>query len=161
MIIGLMSDTHGLLRNEAMQALMQSELIIHAGDIGKPEIVTALKAIAPVVAIRGNIDVSPWAASLPRSETVQAGMHKIYVVHDLKDLDFDPVAQGIDIVVSGHSHKPATREINGVLYVNPGSAGPRRFRLPITVAHLDTGQRPPKVTFTNLLDHSPGCASSR
>src|ERR1051326_249360 len=100
MIIDLISDTHGLLRDEAMKALTQSELIIHAGDIGKPEIIRALKATAPVVAIRGNIDTSPWAASLPTSETVQAGMHKIYIIHNLKELDFDPVAQGIAIVIS-------------------------------------------------------------
>jgi hypothetical protein len=156
MIIGLISDTHGLLRDEAIKALIQSELIIHAGDVGKPEIITALKATAPVVAIRGNIDTSRWAASLPSSETVQAGMHRIHIIHNLKDLDFDPVAQGIDIVISGHSHKPASSEIGGVLYINPGSAGPRRFRLPVTVARLDTRHKPAKVTFTNLLDYAKG-----
>jgi hypothetical protein len=132
--IGLISDTHGLLRPEAVRALEGSDLIIHAGDVGKPEVLDALKRLAPVVAVRGNVDRGPWAGALPLTAIVEPG---IYVLHDVKELDLDPTAKGYRMVVSGHSHKPSLTEEASVLYVNPGAAGPRRFRLPVTVARLD------------------------
>ena len=148
--IGLISDTHGLLREEAVEALRGSELIIHAGDVGKPEILEALKKIAPVVAVRGNVDTEPWAQALPETAVVEAGAAMIYVLHDVKALDLNPAAAGFHIVVSGHSHKPGKSERDGVLYVNPGSAGPRRFQLPVMVARLNLGRMPYEVEFVNL-----------
>ena len=148
--IGLISDTHGLLREEALRALKSSELIIHAGDVGKPEIIDMLKCIAPVVAVRGNVDTEPWASALPETEIVEAGAATIFVLHDVHALDLNPAAAGFHIVVSGHSHKPARTECDGVLYINPGSAGPRRFQLPVTLARLDLGQTPWKVDFLDL-----------
>src|SRR4051812_8176675 len=123
MIVGLISDTHGLLRDEAMAALAGSDLIIHAGDVGKPEILERLRTLAPVVAVRGNIDKDAWAAELPMTAVLEAGPALIYVLHDVKDLDRDPAAAGFQMVVSGHSHKPSRSERAGVVYVNPGSAG--------------------------------------
>jgi putative phosphoesterase len=149
-LIGLISDTHGLLRDEAVQALKGSELIIHAGDVGKPDILDALKSVAPVVAVRGNIDRGAWASKLPLTAVAEAGPVTIYVLHDVHDLDLDPAASGFQIVVSGHSHKPSRTERNGVLYVNPGSAGPRRFQLPVTVARLDLSEKPWNVEFIEL-----------
>jgi uncharacterized protein len=148
--LGLISDTHGLLRDEAVQALAGSELIIHAGDVGKPEILEALQALAPVVAVRGNIDSDPWASALPLTAVVEDGGASIYVIHDVHALDLDPAVAGFHIVVSGHSHKPASEQRAGVLYVNPGSAGPRRFKLPITVARMDLARQPWKVDFIDL-----------
>src|SRR5712692_8628863 len=150
-VVGLISDTHGLLREAALKALAGSDLIIHAGDIGKLGIILdALRALAPVVAVRGNIDIEPWAAALPTTAVAQAGAIGIYVLHDLQELDLGPAPTGFRVVVSGHSHKPAHTERRGVLYINPGSAGPRRFRLPVTVARLDLGQSPWKVEFFDL-----------
>jgi putative phosphoesterase len=146
-LIGLISDTHGLLRPEALTALADSDLIIHAGDVGAPEILDQLRTVAPVVAIRGNIDKS---STLPPTAIVEARGAVIYVLHDIHQLDLDPTAAGIHIIVSGHSHKPSRAERAGVLYINPGSAGPRRFRLPITVARLDLTTSPWRVTFTDL-----------
>jgi putative phosphoesterase len=134
--IGIISDTHGLIRPEALKALGGSELILHAGDVGSPEILDALGKIAPVVAVRGNNDKEGWARALPRDEVVEAGAISIYLLHDLKEIDLDPLAAGFRVVVSGHSHQPSVREENGVLYINPGSAGPRRFALPVSVARL-------------------------
>jgi putative phosphoesterase len=148
--IGLISDTHGLLREEALQALQGSHLIIHAGDIGDSKILDALRNIAPVVAVRGNVDTAEWAKSLPATEVVEAGAVNIYVLHDANALDLDPKAAGFHIVVSGHSHKPGRSERNGVVYINPGSAGPRRFHLPITIAHLNLGVTPWRVEFVDL-----------
>jgi len=148
--IGLISDTHGLLRNEAMEALRGSELIIHAGDVGKPKILEELKKIAPVIAVRGNVDTETWAQRLPQTSVAEAGAAMIYVLHDVKALDLNPAAAGFHIVVSGHSHKPGKSERDGVLYVNPGSAGPRRFQLPVTVARLNLGRMPYEVEFVNL-----------
>ena len=148
--IGLISDTHGLLRKEAVEALRGSELIIHAGDVGKPEILEELKKIAPVVAVRGNVDTEPWAQALPETAVAKAGSVLIYVLHDVKTLDLNPAAAGFHIVVSGHSHKPAKTECDGVLYINPGSAGPRRFQLPVTVARLRLGGTPYEVEFVDL-----------
>ena len=149
-VIGLISDTHGLLRQEALHALEGSELIIHAGDVGKSEIIDALKVIAPVFAVRGNVDTESWASALPETEVVTTGTATIYVLHDVHALDLNPAAAGFHIVVSGHSHKPVQRESGGVLYINPGSAGPRRFHLPVTIARLDLAQTPWKVDFINL-----------
>ena len=148
--IGLISDTHGLLRNEALQALSGSDLIIHAGDVGDSNILDALGKIALVVAVRGNIDTAEWAKSLPQTAVVEAGSANIYVLHDVNALDLDPKAAGFQIVVSGHSHKPARSERNGVLYINPGSAGPRRFNLPIMIARLDLSMTPYNVEFVDL-----------
>ena len=148
--IGLISDTHGLLRTEALEALRGSELIIHAGDVGKPEILEVLRTIAPVVAVRGNVDTAEWAKALSETAIVEAGQAMIYVLHDVKALDLDPAASGFQVVVSGHSHQPEKKERRGVLYINPGSAGPRRFQLPVTVAHLDLGRTPFGVEFVDL-----------
>jgi putative phosphoesterase len=134
--IGLISDTHGLLRPEAVEALKGSDFIIHAGDIGDPRVLAGLSRLAPVTAIRGNVDRGPWAESLPATEVLQVGAAFIYVVHNIDDLDLDPAAAGFQAVVSGHSHQPGWREKNGVLFMNPGSAGPRRFKLPIAVGRL-------------------------
>lgn len=149
--IGLISDTHGLLREEALEALRGSQLIIHAGDVGKPEIIETLRRLAPVTAVRGNIDTAAWCLELPATAIVEAGPVTIYVLHDIHELDLDPVAAGIQIVVSGHSHKANRTEKAGVLYVNPGSAGPRRFRLPVTVARLDLGAVPFQVRILDVL----------
>jgi uncharacterized protein len=148
--IGLISDTHGLLREEAVRALAGSELIIHAGDVGKLEILDALKALAPVVAIRGNIDTEAWASTLPQTAVAEAGSVRFYVLHDLHALDLDAEAAGFHVVISGHSHKPGKSERGGVWYINPGSAGPRRFSLPITVARLDLNKKPWALEFVDL-----------
>ena len=134
--IGVISDTHGLLRPEALVFLSGSDHIVHAGDVGDPAILDALAAVAPVTAIRGNVDTDPWAARLPEAARVTIGGVTIYVLHDLAALDIKPHARGIRVVMYGHSHKPSVTERDGVLYLNPGSAGPRRFRLPITAAEL-------------------------
>jgi putative phosphoesterase len=148
--IGLISDTHGLMRPEALCALEGSDLILHAGDVGSPEIISVLRAIAPVVAIRGNVDVEPWAAELHETEVVETDAATFYILHDVHALDLKPAAAKFDIVVSGHSHNPIRTEREGVLYINPGSAGPRRFNLPVTVARLDLGETPWKVEFIDL-----------
>lgn len=150
-MIGLISDTHGLLRPNALAALQGSDLIIHAGDVGESTILEQLGTIAPVVAVRGNIDTAPWAARLQMTAVVEAGPAIIYVLHNIHDLDFDPAIAQFNIVVSGHSHKPARNVQSGVMYVNPGSAGPRRFRLPVTVARLNLGRAPWRVDFIDLL----------
>jgi putative phosphoesterase len=147
--IGLISDTHGLLRKEAVEALQGSELIIHAGDVGKPEILEALRKIAPVVAVRGNVDTGEWAKLLPKTAVVEAGTTMIYVLHDVNALDLNPAVSGFQIVVSGHSHQPGKKESQGVLYINPGSAGPRRFQLPVTVALLHLARTPFEVEFVD------------
>ena len=148
--IGLISDTHGLLRQQALEALRGSELILHAGDVGKPEILTALRELAPVVAVRGNVDTSDWARALPVTAVAEAGKILLYVLHDVHTLDLNPAAAGFHIVVSGHSHQPGKFERDGVLYINPGSAGPRRFQLPVSVARLDLGNIPFEVEFVEL-----------
>ncbi|HZS26282.1 MAG TPA: metallophosphoesterase family protein [Candidatus Angelobacter sp.] len=136
MIIGVISDTHGLLRPEALELLRGSEHIIHAGDIGSPDIIPALEKIAPATYIRGNVDIQPWARRFAETEVVElAGVH-IYVIHDLNALDLNPKAAGFAAVISGHSHQPKQQMKDGVLYFNPGSAGPRRFKLPISVGRL-------------------------
>ena len=141
-MIGLISDTHGLLRPEALAALQGASLIIHAGDAGAPEVLAALQAIAPVSAVRGNVDRGEWALALPITWVVEVGDLQLYCLHDLGALPLDPVAAGLAAVISGHSHQPRIERRGGVLYINPGSAGPRRFSLPITLArlHLAGGQ---------------------
>jgi len=151
-ILGLISDTHGLLRPAAVEALRGTDLILHAGDVGKAEILEQLRAVAPVVAVRGNVDSGSWGRSLPLSEMVEFAGASIYILHILEDLDMNPRASGVQIVVSGHSHKPGSYEKAGVLYVNPGSAGPKRLSLPITVASLDMKVRPWRVQFVTLED---------
>jgi putative phosphoesterase len=134
--VGLISDTHGLLRPAAVDFLRGSDHIVHAGDIGDPMVLEALRALAPVTAVRGNNDNGPWAQKIAETEVLRVGDVFIYVVHDLAELDVDPTAAGFQVVVSGHSHQPRVSERDGVLYVNPGSAGPRRFKLPNAVAEL-------------------------
>jgi putative phosphoesterase len=134
--VGVISDTHGLVRPEALAALAGVERILHAGDVGRPEVLDALAAIAPVVAVRGNNDTGAWAARLRETEDVTVGGARLHKLHDLKDLALDPGAAGVAAVIAGHSHRPGVEERGGVLYLNPGSAGPRRFKLPIAVARL-------------------------
>jgi putative phosphoesterase len=134
--LGVISDTHGLLRPEAVEALRGSDRILHAGDIGAPEILEALAKIAPVTAVRGNVDTASWARGLRETEVVEAGSVSIYLLHDRGQLDLKPEAAGFRVVVYGHSHQPKIEEKIGVLYFNPGSAGPRRFRLPVSVGRL-------------------------
>lgn len=134
--VGVISDTHGLLRPEALAALSGATLIIHAGDIGGPEILAKLGEIAPVVAVRGNNDLGAWASALPEAATVELGGARIYVLHDRKQLAIDPLGAGYTAVIAGHSHQPLLEWRNGVLHLNPGAAGPRRFRLPVSVALL-------------------------
>ncbi len=134
--VGVISDTHGLLRPQAVAALRGVERIVHAGDIGSPEVLDRLAGLAPVTAVRGNNDREAWAAGIPETDAVQVGSLWLYVLHDRADLDLDPRAAGFAAVISGHSHRPGQEEREGVLYFNPGSAGPRRFRLPIAVGRL-------------------------
>ena len=134
--VGLISDTHGLLRPQALDFLRGSDLIVHGGDICDGAILTALAAIAPVIAVRGNNDHGAWAERLRESELFQVGDVFVYAIHDVAAIDIDPRAAGVQVVVSGHSHRPSVRRDDGVLYVNPGSAGPRRFKLPISVGEL-------------------------
>jgi putative phosphoesterase len=136
MIVGVIADTHGLLRPEVLELFRGVSLIIHAGDIGTPDVLTTLWEIAPVRAVRGNVDKGAWADSLPETEVVEYNGSLIYLLHDLKTLDLDPSAAGMQVVVSGHSHRSGESRKNGVLYLNPGSAGPRRFKLPVTAALL-------------------------
>jgi putative phosphoesterase len=150
MTVGLISDTHGLLRDRALAALRGSDLIVHAGDVGTVAVLDALRALAPVVAVRGNVDKGNWASGLPATAVAEAGAALIYVLHDIHELDLDPAAAGFHIVVSGHSHRHGQTERGGVLYINPGSAGPRRFQLPLTLARLDVGVRPWKAEFVDL-----------
>ena len=155
--VGIISDTHGLLRPEAKAALAGCDAIVHAGDIGKPEVLRDLEAIAPVTAIRGNVD--KWAVALPDTVVLEIEGRYLYVIHDVKTLDLDPGAAGFDAVISGHSHKPGIHEREGVLYLNPGSAGPRRFTLPIAVARLEVSAarlRPRIIELALRRDGSPG-----
>jgi len=135
--VGIISDTHSLLRPQAIEVLSRTDFIIHAGDIGSIDVIHQLREIAPVTAIRGNIDKGQWASEFSDDEVLEIDGRQIYIIHNLFDLDLDPVVAGFDVVVSGHSHKPSIERLNGVLYVNPGSAGPRRFSLPIAVAQLE------------------------
>lgn len=134
MKVGLISDTHGLLRDEAVDALKGVDAILHSGDVGSTDVLDALREIAPVTAIRGNVDTESWADSLSSTELVELGGVAFYLVHSEKWLELEPEAAGIDVVVSGHSHKPSIEKRGPVLWINPGSAGPRRFKLPVTLA---------------------------
>src|SRR5262249_50984505 len=145
--LGIISDTHGLVRPEAVAALAGAERIIHAGDIGRPEVLQALEAVAPVIAVRGNNDQDAWAAAIPDTAVVRGDDLQNYVLHDVKALDFDPAQAGFSAVICGHSHQPRLEQRVGVWFVNPGSAGPRRFKLPVTVARLyvHTGTLTPEL----------------
>ena len=134
--IGVISDTHGLLRPEALVALRGSDLLVHAGDIGSADVIGTLQDLAPVFAVRGNVDGEAWASRFPKTQVVEVGGVLLYVLHDVNELNLDPVAANFCVVISGHSHRPSVTTHHSVLYLNPGSAGRRRFRLPVTVAKL-------------------------
>lgn len=151
MRIGLISDTHGLLRPEARAALSGCNLIVHAGDVGDAGVLDALALIAPVRAVRGNNDRGDWAAALPADDVIEAAERLLYVLHDRAGLDLDPAAAGFHVVVTGHSHRPSHEILDGVHYVNPGSAGPRRFSLPVTLAELELDDGELRVRFVELL----------
>lgn len=141
-LIGVISDTHSLVRPEAKQALKGVDLILHAGDIGKPQVLEELETIAPVLAVRGNNDKGQWAEAIPEQRVLEIGTISIYMLHDLKELDLTPSLTDFKAVISGHSHKPSIQETKGILFINPGSAGPRRFKLPVSIAHLQViGER--------------------
>jgi uncharacterized protein len=148
--VGLISDTHGLLRPQAVAFLRGSDFIVHAGDIGNVDVLKMLDALAPVTAVRGNNDKAPWAEKIAETEVLQIGEVSIYVLHNLAELDLDPAAAGFQVVVSGHSHRPSIEERDGVLYVNPGSSGPRRFSLPIAVAELEVAGHSVKAKLVEL-----------
>jgi uncharacterized protein len=155
--VGLISDTHGLLRPEAVSFLRGCDHIVHGGDIGHAEVLDELSALAPVTAVRGNNDKGAWADRLAETEFVQIGDVCIYALHDIAQLDIDPSGAGVQVVVSGHSHKPLVERRDGVLYVNPGSAGPRRFKLPISVAELVIADRVVSARLVELvLSSVPG-----
>jgi uncharacterized protein len=149
-VVGVIADTHGLLRPEALAALASVDLIVHAGDIGSAAILAELGTIAPVVAVRGNNDRDAWAASIPEASTPEIAGSRVYVIHDLKTLAGDPAALGVDVIVSGHSHRPSAQQRPGYMLLNPGSAGPRRFNLPIAVARLHLGPAGPRAEIVEL-----------
>lgn len=149
-MVGVISDTHGLLRPEAVEALRGVERIVHAGDVGDPAILGELRHLAPVHAVRGNVDRGAWAGELPVTEVVEVDGALLYVLHDLATLDLDPAAAGFAAVVYGHSHRPNEETRDGVLYLNPGSAGPRRFTLPVTVARLTVDGEDLEVEIVDL-----------
>lgn len=148
--VGLISDTHGLLRPEAIAFLRGSDVIVHAGDIGNASVLKELGTLAPVTAVRGNNDEGPWVNRIAEREVLRVEGVSIYVIHDRAELEFDPVSAGVQVIVSGHSHRPAMEERNGVLYVNPGSAGPRRFKLPIAAAELQITGASVRARLTEL-----------
>ena len=147
MMIGVISDTHGLLRPQAIEVLRGCELILHAGDVGEEAVLDGLRRIARVVAVRGNVDVEPWARRLPATEMIEAGVKTFYILHRRADLELKPGAAGVDAVIFGHSHRPAIEFCDGVLFLNPGSAGPRRFRLPVTLGRIEVkgGELRPEI----------------
>lgn len=151
MRLGILSDTHGLLRPEVLPALRGTDMILHAGDVGDPQILAQLKSIGPVIAVRGNVDTQDWAAGLPSTAIVEADGLSIYLLHNLQHLDLKPEASGIHVVITGHTHQPEQHERAGVLYLNPGSAGPRRFHLPVTLAILRTSERPLRAEIVQLI----------
>jgi len=140
-LIGVISDTHGLLRPEAVAALKGSDLIIHAGDVGAPDVLDALRKLAPTFVVRGNIDTADWAGALPATAHVEVGELQFHVLHDISELDLDPAAAGYAAVIYGHSHQPSIEAREGVLFLNPGSAGPRRFKLPVSIARVSVSGR--------------------
>jgi putative phosphoesterase len=149
-VVGVVADTHGLLRPAALAALRGVALIIHAGDVGRPDLLAQLEEVAPVAAVRGNVDRGPWARDLPETRVVEAGGSLVYVLHDLSRLDLDPAAAGFAAVVSGHSHQPGAAWRQSVLYLNPGSIGPRRFNLPVSLARLRLGTGAPAPELIEL-----------
>lgn len=155
MIIGVISDTHGRLRPEAVDLLRGSDHILHAGDIGAPDIIPELREIAPVTAIRGNIDTQAWTKEFPEIEVVELACLHFYMIHDLKALDLNPKAAGLAAVISGHSHQPKEEWKDGVLYFNPGSAGPRRFRLPISLGRIEISNGSLNTKILHLEKQSP------
>lgn len=151
-VVGIISDTHGLLRPEALEALQGSELILHAGDVGDPAILDQLAEIAPVHAVRGNVDHGPILSDLPRTEWIDVGGVTFYMIHILEDLDLDPDTSGVDVLVYGHSHRPELQRRGRVLFLNPGSAGPRRFALPVTVARATITDGMPSIEPVTLFE---------
>jgi len=149
-VVGVISDTHGLVRPEAVSALAGADLIVHCGDVGDAAVLAALREIAPVHAVRGNNDKGRWAAALPTEDAVEVGERTLYVLHDLAELALEPRAAGFAAVLSGHSHRPRIETRQGVLFLNPGSAGPRRFKLPVAVARLVVGARGCQATIVEL-----------
>lgn len=149
-VVGVLSDTHGLLRPGVVEALQGCDHIVHAGDVGDPGILEALEELAPVTAVRGNCDHGPWALGLPLTAVAEVGEHSLYVLHVLEELDLDPASAGLGVVIHGHTHQPAEEEQDGVLFLNPGSAGPRRFRLPLGLARLHLEGEARRVEFLNL-----------
>jgi uncharacterized protein len=149
-LVGLISDTHGFLRSEALRPLQGCELIVHAGDIGEEAVLERLRSVAPVTAVRGNIDKGAWAQKLPKTAALEIDHVGVYVIHDINELDVVPEAAGFKVVVSGHSHHPSIQERNGVLFVNPGSAGPRRFNLPVSLALMYVEDRSVEVQLVTL-----------
>jgi uncharacterized protein len=141
LLVGLISDTHGLLRSQAVDALRGSDVIIHAGDVGNAAIIDGLRDLAPTFAVRGNIDRGDWATALPATQLVEIGELLVYVLHDIAELDLDPPTAGFAAVVFGHSHRPSIETRDGVIYLNPGSAGPRRFKLPVALARVTVSGR--------------------
>ena len=154
-LVGVIADTHGLLRPEALAALAGCDRILHAGDLGKPGILERLSRVAPTVAVRGNVDRGLWAEALPETLSLSIRGAVVHVLHDLHDLPFDPGDRKIDVVISGHSHQPSIREKAGVIYLNPGSAGPRRFSLPVTLALLAIGPEAIRVDLIDVLGGTP------
>ena len=148
--LGVISDTHGLVRPEALKALAGVERIVHAGDIGTPEVLEALARVAPVTAVRGNNDRGAWAKRIPETEVLELGGVALYLLHDLHELDLEPRAAGFAAVISGHSHQPKVDQRDGVLYLNPGSAGPRRFKLPIALAKLTIDRKRVRAELVTL-----------
>ena len=149
--VGVISDTHGLVRPEAVVALRGCDLLIHAGAVGKPDVLRELRELAPLVAVRGNVDTGAWAESLATTEVVDVDEQLVYVLHDLGRIDLDPAAAGFRVVISGHSHQPAIEERDGVLYLNPGSAGPRRFDLPISLGRLELNKSEVRAELVELV----------
>ena len=153
-LVGIISDTHDLMRPEAMEALADAGHIIHCGDVCNASLLQSLQELAPVHAVRGNCDQGPWAEALPTSDTFEIGGLRIHIVHNLRHLDLDPEAAGISLVLSGHTHRPSRELRGGVIYFNPGSAGPRRFQLPVTLAHLRIEEGKPELEHIHLLEPS-------
>ncbi|HVN55825.1 MAG TPA: metallophosphoesterase family protein [Anaerolineaceae bacterium] len=150
--LGVIADTHGFLRPQVIEVLRGADRILHAGDVGKPEILERLRSLAPVSAVRGNVDVEAWSAALPQTEVIQIPGHDLYMLHNLDELDLDPAAAGFAAVIYGHSHRPAVEWNGGVLYLNPGSCGPRRFSLPISLAILNASEQGLDVELIELGD---------
>jgi len=148
--VGVIADTHNLLRPEALEALRGCQRLLHLGDIGKPAILDALRQLAPLDVVRGNNDTEAWAEAIPETLSLELGGLRLYLIHDLKQLAIDPRAEGFDVVLAGHSHKPLEEVRDGVLYLNPGSAGPRRFKLPISLAILSIADGQASVEMIEL-----------